>query len=178
PDPVSPPRSRPDSPARTQAGLARGRGRPTEGLAWEVGGEVSLPTQFSCPPSIPCGWDSCSRPALLLSKCRSSAPTINQLAVRERNLQLLQKVCQRRSGFVQESLPSPQGFSKVGACSGCSRLRRSKGEEGAGCGRSPQPAPSSPERLACEPFWMKRQLLRSTGPVQCSRFRAISLIMV
>jgi len=45
-----------------------------------------------------------------------------------------------------------QGFSKVAACSGCSRLRRSQGEEGAGGGRSPPPAPSSPERLACEPF--------------------------
>jgi len=53
-----------------------------------------------------------------------------------------------------------QGFSKVAVRSDCSRLRRSQGEEGAGCGLRPQPAPSSP-RLACEPFWMKRQRLRS-----------------
>src|SRR5581483_9666901 len=37
-----------------------------------------------------------------------------------------------------------------------------RGEEGAGCGLRPQPAPSSP-RLASEPFWMKRQRLRSPG---------------
>jgi len=57
-----------------------------------------------------------------------------------------------------------QGFSKVGACSDCSRLRRSEGEEGVGCGcwLWAQPTPSSP-RLACEPFWMKRQRLRSPG---------------
>src|SRR5581483_1111302 len=60
------------------------------------------------------------------------------------------------------SFSSFQGFSRVAACSDCSRLRRSQGE-GAGCGLRPQPAPSPPERFASEPFRVKRQLLRSSA---------------
>src|SRR6266567_3646286 len=61
--PAPTPRSRPDSPARTQAGQARGRGGATEGLARGVGGVGSIPTRFPCPPSIPCGRVSRPRPA-------------------------------------------------------------------------------------------------------------------
>src|SRR5581483_5886759 len=54
-----------------------------------------------------------------------------------------------------------QGFANVAARADCSRHRRSQGEEGAGGGLCPPPAPSSPQRLASEPFRMKRPLLRS-----------------
>jgi len=56
---------------------------------------------------------------------------VNQFAMRERNVQLLQKVCQMRSGFVQESLPQcsrfraisliwrPTLLTQVGSCTSC-----------------------------------------------------------
>jgi len=51
PDLVSTPRSTPDSPARTLARQARGRGGPTEDL---VRGDVeSIPPRFPCSPAIP-----------------------------------------------------------------------------------------------------------------------------
>ena len=52
----------------------------------------------------------------------------------------------------EELLALSRGLSKVAARSDSSRLRRSQGEEGAGGGLYPPPAPSSPERLAYEPF--------------------------
>src|SRR5581483_298723 len=54
-----------------------------------------------------------------------------------------------------------QSFSKVDARSDCSRQRRLQAEEGAGGGLRPPPAPSSAQRLACEPLYVKRQRLRS-----------------
>jgi len=56
--------------------------------------------------------------------------------------------------FFWRFLDTSQGFAKVAARADCSRHRRSRGEEGAGGGHSPPPAPSSPQRLACEPFRM------------------------